>query len=35
MVIAAHLVCPDDISVSWRDIAGLDNVSNAYSLNLS
>lgn len=27
MVIAAHLVVPDDINVSWRDIAGLDSVS--------
>lgn len=26
MVIAAHLVVPDDINVSWKDIAGLDNV---------
>lgn len=26
MVIAAHLVVPEDISVSWKDIAGLDNV---------
>lgn len=26
MVIAAHLVVPDDITVSWKDIAGLDNV---------
>jgi ATPase family AAA domain-containing protein 1 len=26
MVIAAHLVVPDDIKVSWKDIAGLDNV---------
>jgi hypothetical protein len=27
LVIAAHLVVPDDINVSWKDIAGLDNVS--------
>jgi ATPase family AAA domain-containing protein 1 len=26
MVIAAHLVVPEDISVSWKDIAGLDGV---------
>lgn len=26
LVIAAHLVVPEDITVSWRDIAGLDNV---------
>ncbi|CRK95625.1 CLUMA_CG009083, isoform A [Clunio marinus] len=26
MVIAAHLVVPDDINVSWKDIAGLDDV---------
>lgn len=26
MVIAAHLVVPDDITVSWKDIAGLDSV---------
>lgn len=26
MVIAAHLVVPEDITVSWKDIAGLDNV---------
>ncbi len=26
MVIAAHLVVPEDINVSWRDIAGLDGV---------
>lgn len=26
MVIAAHLVVPEDISVSWKDIAGLDSV---------
>lgn len=26
MVIAAHLVVPEDISVSWSDIAGLDDV---------
>ena len=26
LVIASHLVVPDDISVSWSDIAGLDAV---------
>lgn len=26
LVIAAHLVVPEDINVSWRDIAGLDSV---------
>lgn len=26
MVIASHLVVPDDIGVSWSDIAGLDSV---------
>lgn len=26
MVIAAHLVVPEDINVSWKDIAGLDAV---------
>lgn len=26
MVIAGSLVVPDDISVCWKDIAGLDNV---------
>ncbi len=26
MVIAAHLVVPEDITVSWKDIAGLDHV---------
>lgn len=28
MVIAAHLVVPEDINVSWKDIAGLDSVVN-------
>lgn len=26
LVIASHLVVPEDINVSWKDIAGLDNV---------
>lgn len=26
MVIAAHLVVPEDITVSWKDIAGLESV---------
>lgn len=26
LVIAAHLVVPEDINVTWKDIAGLDNV---------
>lgn len=26
LVIASHLVVPDDIAVSWSDIAGLDSV---------
>ena len=26
LVIAAHLVVPEDINVSWKDIAGLDGV---------
>jgi ATPase family AAA domain-containing protein 1 len=26
LMIASHLVVPEDISVSWRDIAGLDSV---------
>lgn len=26
LVIAAHLVVPDDLNVSWKDIAGLDSV---------
>lgn len=26
LVIAAHLVVPEDINVSWKDIAGLDHV---------
>jgi ATPase family AAA domain-containing protein 1 len=26
MMIASHLVVPDDINVSWKDIAGLDSV---------